>query len=68
VIAHEAVEAFGVGAEIAATIADIGFDYLDAPIVRVGAAFMPVPFAASLESGYSPDASDIESAVRRTLD
>lgn len=68
VIAHEAVESFGVGAEIAATIADIGFDYLDAPIVRVGAAFMPVPFAASLESGYSPDASDIESAVRRTLD
>ncbi|MCH9693299.1 MAG: alpha-ketoacid dehydrogenase subunit beta [Gammaproteobacteria bacterium] len=68
VIAHEAVEAFGVGAEIAATVADIGFDYLDAPIVRVGAAFMPVPFAASLESGYSPNASDIERAVRRTLD
>ncbi len=68
VIAHEAVEAFGVGAEIAATIADIGFDYLDAPIVRVGAAFMPVPFATSLESGYSPNASDIERAVKRTLD
>jgi pyruvate dehydrogenase E1 component beta subunit len=68
VIAHEAVEAFGVGAEIAATVADIGFDYLDAPIVRVGAAFMPVPFAASLESGYSPNASDIERAVKRTLD
>ena len=68
VIAHEAVESFGVGAEIAATIADIGFDYLDAPIVRVGAAFMPVPFAATLESGYSPNASDIERAVKRTLD
>ena len=67
VIAHEAVEAFGVGAEVAATIADIGFEHLDAPIVRVGAAFMPVPFAASLESGYSPNASDIERAVKRTL-
>lgn len=68
IVAHEAVEAFGVGAEIAATIADIGFDYLDAPIVRVGAAFMPVPFAASLELGYSPNAGDIVSAVRRTLE
>lgn len=68
VIAHEAVEAFGVGAEIAATMADIAFDHLDAPIVRVGASFMPVPFAASLESGYSPNASDIESAVKRTLE
>jgi len=68
VIAHEAVEAFGVGAEVAATIADIGFDHLDGPIVRVGAAYMPVPFAATLESGYSPNAGDIESAVRRTME
>jgi pyruvate dehydrogenase E1 component beta subunit len=68
VIAHEAVEAFGVGAEIAATVADIGFYELDSPIIRVGAPFMPVPFAKSLESEYLPDAKRIESAVRRTLE
>lgn len=68
VVVHEAVEAFGVGAEIAATVADMGFDYLDAPIVRVGAAFMPVPFSRSLESGYLPGEANIEAAVRRTLE
>lgn len=68
VIAHEAVEAFGVGAEVAARMADIGFDELDAPIVRVGAPFMPVPFAKSLENRYRPGAADIVAAVRRTLE
>jgi pyruvate dehydrogenase E1 component beta subunit len=67
VIAHEAVEAFGVGAEIAARMADIGFDELDGPIVRVGAPFMPVPFAKELEAHYRPDAARIADAVRRTL-
>jgi pyruvate/2-oxoglutarate/acetoin dehydrogenase E1 component len=68
VIVHEAVEAFGVGAEIAARMADVGFDELDGPIVRVGAPFMPVPFAAALEAHYRPDAARIVDAVRRTLD
>lgn len=68
VVAHEAVEAFGIGAEIAARMADIGFDELDAPIVRVGAPFMPVPFARNLESRYRPGAADIVAAVRRTLE
>ena len=67
VIVHEAVEAFGVGAEIAARMADVGFDDLDGPIVRVGAPFMPVPFAKELEERYRPDAARIVSAVRRTL-
>jgi pyruvate dehydrogenase E1 component beta subunit len=67
VIAHEAVEAFGIGAEIAARMADIGFDELDGPIVRVGAPFMPVPFAKELEAHYRPDATRIADAVRRTL-
>ncbi|WP_418319711.1 alpha-ketoacid dehydrogenase subunit beta [Piscinibacter sakaiensis] len=68
VIVHEAVQAFGVGAEIAATLADEGFDDLDAPIVRVGAPFMPVPFAKSLEQGYAIGVAGIVSALRRTLD
>ena len=67
VIVHEAVEAFGIGAEIAARMADIGFDELDGPIVRVGAPFMPVPFAKELEAHYRPDATRIVEAVRRTL-
>lgn len=67
VVAHEAVEAFGVGAEIAARMADIGFDELDGPIVRVGAPFAPSPFGASLERAYRPDAGRIVEAIRRTL-
>jgi pyruvate dehydrogenase E1 component beta subunit len=67
VVAHEAVEAFGVGAEIAARMADVGFDELDGPIVRVGAPFMPVPFSKGLERAYQPSADRLCQAVRRTL-
>lgn len=67
VVVHEAVEAFGVGAEIAARMADIGFDELDGPIVRVGAPFMPVPFAAELESAYQPSVAQVVAAARRAL-
>jgi pyruvate dehydrogenase E1 component beta subunit len=67
VVAHEAVEAFGVGAEIAARMADVGFDELDGPIVRVGAPFMPVPFSKGLERAYQPSAEALSRAVRRTM-
>ncbi|WP_226579116.1 alpha-ketoacid dehydrogenase subunit beta [Acuticoccus sediminis] len=67
VVAHEAVEAFGVGAEIAARMADVGFDELDGPIVRVGAPFAPSPFGRTLEAAYRPDAARIAAAVRRSL-
>jgi pyruvate dehydrogenase E1 component beta subunit len=67
IICHEAVEAFGVGAEIAARMADAGFDELDGPIVRVGAPFMPPPFAKTLEDWYRPDAPKIVSAVKKTM-
>lgn len=68
IIAHEAVEAFGVGAEIAARMADIGFDELDAPIVRVAAPFMPVPFAKNLETRYRPSADSILTAAARIIE
>lgn len=68
VVVHEAVKSFGIGAEIAATMADKGFDFLDAPIVRVAARFMPVPFAKSLESGYLPGVNDVVSGIKRTLE
>jgi pyruvate dehydrogenase E1 component beta subunit len=67
VVAHEAVEAFGVGAEILARMADIGFDELDGPIIRVGAPFMPVPFSRELEAAYMPCAAQIVQASRRAL-
>jgi pyruvate/2-oxoglutarate/acetoin dehydrogenase E1 component len=67
VVTHEATEAFGVGAEIVARMADVGFDELDGPIVRVGAPFMPVPFAAKLEGSYRPNATKVVDAVLRTL-
>src|SRR5690606_16626596 len=51
-IVHEAIEAFGVGAEIAARMADIGFDELDAPILRIAAPFSPVPFSPALEKEF----------------
>ena len=67
VIVHEAVRSFGVGAEIAARIAEDAFDELDAPVVRVGAPFMPVPFAKSMETRYLPDAGAVVAAVRSVI-
>jgi pyruvate dehydrogenase E1 component beta subunit len=67
VIAHEAVEAFGVGAEIAARMADVAFDELDAPILRVGAPFMPVPFARSLEAQYAVSDDRLCAAIRKII-
>ena len=67
VVVHEAVQAFGVGAEIVATIADEGFDELDAPVLRVAAPFMPAPFASSLEKGYVVTPERVMAAVHKTL-
>jgi pyruvate dehydrogenase E1 component beta subunit len=67
VIAHEAVQAFGVGAEIAACVAERAFDELDAPILRVAAPFMPVPFARSLEAHYAVNAKNIAEAIRQSI-
>ena len=63
VVIHEAVRTCGVGAEIAARISDEAFDFLDAPVKRVGAPFTPVPFAPVLEAEYLPDAAAIIAAV-----
>jgi 2-oxoisovalerate dehydrogenase E1 component len=64
-IAHEAVVPFGIGAEIAATVAAEGFWTLDAPIQRVGAAATPPPYAPDLERAWLPDRDDIADAIRR---
>jgi 2-oxoisovalerate dehydrogenase E1 component len=64
-IAHEAVVPFGIGAEIAATVAREGFWDLDAPIERIGAAATPAPYAPELEQAWLPDRDDIAAAIRR---
>jgi 2-oxoisovalerate dehydrogenase E1 component len=64
-IAHEAVVPFGIGAEIAATVAREGFWGLDAPIERVGATATPPPYAPDLERAWLPDRDDIAAAIRR---
>jgi len=64
-IAHEAVVPFGIGAEIAATVAREGFWDLDAPIERIGATATPPPYAPDLERAWLPDRDDIADAIRR---
>ena len=66
-IAHEAVTPFGIGAEIAATVAKEAFWDLDAPIERVGAAPTPPPYAPSLERVWLPGRDDIAAALRRLV-
>ncbi|WP_028325264.1 alpha-ketoacid dehydrogenase subunit beta [Desulfatirhabdium butyrativorans] len=66
VVAHEAVKQCGIGAEISAVVAEELMDELDAPIVRVGAPFVPVPF--SLEQAYLPNAKDVVAGVRKVLE
>lgn len=51
-IIHEAVKQGGVGAEISAFVAEEAIEYLDAPILRFGAPFTPVPFSPPLEDAY----------------
>ncbi len=66
-VAHEAVRFGGIGGEFVAQIQEEAFDYLDAPIGRVGAPFSPVPFSPPLEKAYIPTAQTITDEVRRIL-
>jgi acetoin:2,6-dichlorophenolindophenol oxidoreductase subunit beta len=67
VTAHEAVTRGGFGAELAAVIQHAAFDWLDAPIERVGARFAPLPFAPAMEQWVVPHAEDVLEAIRRTV-
>jgi pyruvate dehydrogenase E1 component beta subunit len=64
VIVHEAVRTAGFGGEIAAVVAEEGFDLLDTPIRRVTAPDTPVPFSTVLEKAYLPDEGKIIQAVK----
>lgn len=64
-IVHEDTRTLGVGAEVAAILAEEAFDMLDGPIIRVTAPDTPVPFSPPLEQAFLPDADKIAAAARR---
>lgn len=65
-VVYEGVKAFGVGAEISAMVAESdAFDFLDAPILRLGAADAPVPYNPDLERASVPQVDTILDAARR---
>jgi pyruvate dehydrogenase E1 component beta subunit len=66
-IVHEAVRFGGFGGEIVAQLQEQAFDYLDAPIARVGAPFSPVPYSPALEQVYIPNAGRIVTEVKKVL-
>jgi pyruvate dehydrogenase E1 component beta subunit len=67
VIVHEAVQSFGVGAEISSRIHEHLFSDLAAPVQRVGSRHTPVPFSRPLETAYMWSQERIEAAIRKTL-
>ena len=67
VVLHEATRSCGVGAEVAALIAEEAFEDLDGPIARVTAADTPIPFSPPLERAVLPQVDDIREACRELL-
>lgn len=68
VVVHEAVKRGGFGGEIASLIAESeAFDYLDAPIQRLGGLPVPIPCNPRLEQKVVPQVEDIVNAVKKTL-
>ena len=68
VVAHEAIVRMGFGAEVAAVVQEQAFDYLDAPVQRVGAKFTPLPFAPVMEQFVVPHQQDVLAAIKRTVE
>ncbi len=66
-VVHEACLTGGFGGEIAARIGEELFDYLDAPVVRIGAKDVPVPFSPVLERYVLPQVEDIVAGAKRVL-
>jgi pyruvate dehydrogenase E1 component beta subunit len=57
----------GFGSEIAAIVAEEGIEYLEAPIIRVAAPMVPVPYGPTLEKFYIPDENNIKEAIERIM-
>ena len=63
---YEGVKTLGIGAEISALVAESeAFDYLDAPIMRLGGVEAPIPYSPVLERAAVPQVDDIVAAARR---
>jgi 2-oxoisovalerate dehydrogenase E1 component len=67
VVAHEGWTKWGFGAEIAATVMEEAFDWLDAPVARIGMPDVPMPYNDTLERAVIPGQADIVAALRRVL-
>ncbi len=66
---HESVKTLGVGAEVSAMVAESdAFDFLDAPIVRLGGAECPIPYNPRLEEAVVPQVPGILDAARRLFE
>ncbi len=68
VVVEEDWLSYGIGAEVAATIQEGAFDYLDAPVRRVAQAEVPLPYAKPLELAALPNADHLLGAIHATLD
>jgi pyruvate/2-oxoglutarate/acetoin dehydrogenase E1 component len=66
-VAHEATRSCGVGAEVSALIAEAAFEHLDAPVVRLTAPDVPIPFSPPLEKRVLPQLEDLKEACRDLL-
>jgi 2-oxoisovalerate dehydrogenase E1 component beta subunit len=64
-VLYESYRFLGIGAEVAAMIAEKAFEHLDAPVVRLAPPNVPVPFSPPLEDAFLPQVGDIEAAVDR---
>jgi 2-oxoisovalerate dehydrogenase E1 component beta subunit len=64
-ILHEASRTGGIGGEIAATVAEEAFEWLDAPVVRVASTDTPVPYSPPLEEYHLPQVKDVLEAARK---
>jgi pyruvate/2-oxoglutarate/acetoin dehydrogenase E1 component len=67
IILHEAPLTGGAGAEFAARIAEKAFDYLDAPVKRIGSLDVPTPYSPPLEGFYLPNAAKVVAAARELV-
>jgi pyruvate/2-oxoglutarate/acetoin dehydrogenase E1 component len=67
-VLHEDTRTGGFGAEIAATIAEEAFEYLDGPVRRIAAPDTPVPFSPPLEHAYLPQVDDVVAGLRELAD
>jgi 2-oxoisovalerate dehydrogenase E1 component len=67
VVVHEGWTQFGFGAEVSALIMEQAFDWLDAPVARVGMTDVPMPYNDALERAVIPSAPDIIAAVKAVM-